>query len=334
MTRVQIGYDPASGDLAWRDPDAEVVHIDIRPDVRGLQRHCRCALVSIGRASSRPPGKLDEYPTRAEHARARRLRSERLRRNRRRARAGRAPIRLRGRAWPRMLEITNALASAGPAFARAGQAVRQFSEGIGPDLAAMQRRINEDMQALAAMTAPHRFMAGTVLQHADAELTESGRARRDQALASPYITADELWDVAAPDQTEQERVARYRRYVENRRVVYEVDGLLTPMQFATGGVIHERRDPDDDSIPVQISPGEVWAPPLAARHHEQLLRALNRSNTLRVDRDVTHHDRLLGQGALDRDETSGRHSLDSSGSGAVWSDLMARIDDLVDGEDS
>ena len=49
--------------------------------------------------------------------------------------------------------------------------------------------------------------------------------------------------------------------------------------------------------------------------------------------DVTHYDRRLGDGALRRDETSGPHSSDSSGGGAVWSDLMARIDDLVGEED-
>jgi hypothetical protein len=99
------------------------------------------------------PGTLAEYPSRVEHARAHRLRSEIRRRDRRRARTGRPPSRLDGRTRPCTSEITNAIAQLGPAFAAAGQAVRRLAEEFEPAMAAMQRRINEDIQALAAITA-------------------------------------------------------------------------------------------------------------------------------------------------------------------------------------
>ncbi len=127
-----------------------------------------------------------------------------------------------------MLEITNALAPLGTSFERAGQAAWQFSEGI----VEMQRRINESVQALAAMTMPVRLMVGT-----------------------------------------------------------------GPEWVACGDFETWRRGVEADTAQT---------------------------------RDVTHYDRRLGEGALERDETSSVHSSDSSGTGVVWSDLMATIDDLIE----
>jgi hypothetical protein len=244
-----------------------------------------------------------------------------------------------------MLEITNAFTSSGEVFARAGRAVSEFVQGMVnsdsfrrmqelaeqsfveavqrdtpagriaeggvtyDDLVVMQRRINETVQAAAAGSVPHRFMVGT----------------------SPEWTLCD--DVEASS----------RRY-------------------ASGGVVSPPRAPDDDTIPVRISPGEIWCTPdMARRAAPGLLQHLNaptRTDPTRVELDaiqdgleeligwrpavahvfalapadpeITHHDRYLGEGALEPDETSSTHSTDSSGTGAVWSDLMTRIDNLIE----
>ena len=358
----------------WNLNGPSGVTVDVTPDVRGFRRAILDSMVRSVPAPPRNPGKLADYPSRVEHARAHRLRSEIRRRDRRRARTGRAPIQLGARSRPRMLEFTNALAVAGQAFARAGQAVRAFAEHLEPALVETQRRINDMVAAASLATVPHRFMAGAwddaegatpqgtirddvaaYQRRVEAEFAECARARRDQALAGPYITMDELRrQLEEVDYLAEERAEHYRRAFERIRDRATVNW---PRRYATGGVIHERRDPDDDSIPVRISPGEVWCTPeMARRVAPGLLRQINASSATdeleqiqdgledligwrpgiahvfafpRPD-DVTHHDRYLGEGALERDETSSVHSTDSSGTGAVWSDLMSRIDDLIE----
>lgn len=120
-----------------------------------------------------------------------------------------------------------------------------------------------------------------------------------------------------------------------RSALEEVATRSMPHRYATGGVVYERRDPDDDRVPVRISPGEVRVTPEMARRYGPILRAINGGETILrpIGPDLTHYDRWLGEGALDCDETSSVHSTDSSGTGAVWSDLMARIDGLVDGKE-
>lgn len=165
MNRVQIGYDPAGG------PD-DVVFVEIRPRMHSFQEAFHRVFALADRQSIRSPGKLGEYPNRAAHARAHRRATELRRRDRRRARTGRPPIRTAAipRSGPRMLEITNALAPWGTSFHRAGQTAWQFSEGI----VEMQRRINESVQALAAMSVPLRFMAGTVTEWTATTTTRPG----------------------------------------------------------------------------------------------------------------------------------------------------------------
>jgi hypothetical protein len=279
-----------------------VAHIDIRPDVRGLHRHCRNALVSIGRASFRPPGKLDEYPTRVEHARAHRLHAERRRRDRRRARSGRGPIRLATSPRRRsMLPL----------------AMRQQVAGF---VASRDRALRRLQDSINAMVVP-----------------------LNEAMAALGYAFDQAGHLAS-----------------------------WPARFATGGVIHEHRDPDDDTILAFISPGEAYVPPAALeRYGPGLFQRLNGPGPTYVypladddahsvgeqnecdfravartlgpplgelpdaatwRGDVMHRDRYLGEGNFDRDETSSVHSTDSSGTGAVWTDLMDRIDDLIDGE--
>ena len=267
MNRIQIGYDPAGG------PDGIVV-VEVRPRMHGLNAALRNALARLDGQTNRPPGPLDEYPSRAAHARAHRLRSEVRRRDRRRARTGRPPIRLRGRTRPRMLEITNALAPASPAFARVGQAVRRLAEEFEPALAAMQQRINEAVQALAAVSMPHRFTAGASpewtayddvaawRQRVDVELTESGRARREAELAEHY----------------------QQQAFERPRARAAVNWPHNPARH--GGCVSPPCDPDDDTIRVRLGAGEVRVSREAVeRYGAEFFQQLNGVHDLTEVRD-------------------------------------------------
>jgi hypothetical protein len=175
-------------------------HIDIVPHTAGFRRavldglnaRCRCAVVPIAPARPNQPGKLDEYPSRVEHARAHRRATELRRRDRRRKRTGREPIQ--------------------PA------AIRRY---------------------------------GPLLQQIN-----SRSARRE---------FDQIQD-------------GLEELIGWRPAVTHVFALTPP------------------------------------------------------DPEITHHDRYLGEGALDRDETSSVHSTDSSGTGGSWADFLARLDDVIGGE--
>jgi hypothetical protein len=398
VNRIQIGYDPAGGHMVSFDGE----RFDMLPQAPGFGSRCRRTVVPVAPVRPDRPGKLAEYPSRVEHARAHRLRSEIRRRDRRRARTGRDPIRMRGRTRPRMLEITNAMASLGPAFARAGQAVQRLAEEFEPALAAMQQHINEVVQAAAMASVPRRFMAGAspewtlyddvaaYRRFVEADLTESERARREQALAGPYITVDDLRrQMAEAEQQDAELAEHYLRAFERIRPSAMADGgsirprelprpvlddhgnfvgMRTP-DVRSGGFISPSRALDNDTIPVRLGVGEVRVSRDALdRYGVEFFQRLNgvhdltevrdeaagpdvvhvypmsatgrrvgpcpcshcRSTSAVRLRDITHHDRWLGEGNLDRDETSSVHSTDSSGTGAVWSDLMTRIDNLIE----
>jgi hypothetical protein len=358
VNRVQIGYDPAGG-------ADSLVFVEVQPRMHGFRRAILNGMVRANNlAAPRRPGKLGEYPSRVAHARAHRLRSEIRRRDRRRARTGRPPIRpatypiLPSHMWLRAMDQAADLAAAATAT------IRAFERAVVPMREAMQEFAESLRYAI-----PHRFMAGTAPEgtlfddvaayrrRVEGELTESGRARREQALAGPYITADELRrQMAEAEQQEAERADRYRRELARLRArdgdaeaALEMVRRHGPRPFASGGVIHERREPDDDIVPVRIAgfiPVERWmlddfGNPVGEQN-ERDFRAVARTlgpplgdlpDAATWRGDVMHHDRYLGEGNLDRDETSSVHSTDSSGTGAVWTDLMTRIDDLVDGED-
>jgi hypothetical protein len=323
---------------------AGIVHIDIGPCTHGFHQACRSALARLDPAATRTPGALAEYPSRVEHARARRRHTALRRRDRRRARTGRPALASTRRpARLRTPEFTNALAGLSAAFTQVGQAAALMSRGLGEagarvvsDAPQLQERLE---QSLMESFVQHQPVIETnvlpewldidaicrMYDETDQSATERTAAFRRLAAVWPRRRAIRG---AVPASTIYDDVMAYRRSVYR--------------QFASGGLIGPPRAADDDSIPVRISPGEVWAGPEAVRRYGPLLQALNRPGSplgpgrIRVvppTRDVTHYDRYLGEGALERDETSSIHSTDSSGTGAVWSDLMARIDDLVDGEE-
>ncbi len=105
-------------------------------------------------------------------------------------------------------------------------------------------------------------------------------------------------------------------------------------EWAQGGYIRPPGSLPGDAVPVRVSPGAAYVPADAVRRLGPDLFAriggITPGRVFGIGRDITHRDRLLGEGALQRDETSSVHSLDSSGGGAVWSDLISRIDELVD----
>jgi hypothetical protein len=57
-------------------------------------------------------------------------------------------------------------------------------------------------------------------------------------------------------------------------------GIRRPAIYATGGIIHGPRDPDDDTVEVFISPGCAYLPPDVVEHYRpELLAALNGKST-------------------------------------------------------
>lgn len=381
QTRPIIGYDPAA-------PEQPYMTAIVRGLAHGVaRRRRRPGKLNETHEDFLTLQTHRRYPKRIDLARERHRLAELNRRDRRRRRTGRAAIGLQGPVevrtrlprvqiappeidghlrliadqWATLqVRMNAAVRDIGRSFAAMSQAfANAFNRST---LEGMQRRINETVRAAAAGSIPHRFMAGTTpewtvrdesahwLQHACAELTESGRACRQQMLAGPYITTDEL--LRELEYAESRRADRERYYNERIRG----GQIARQTRLATGGFVSPPCASDDDSIPAFLSPGEVYSSPEAIRRYGPLLQQIN-SRSARTefdqiqdgleeligwrpavahvfaltppDPEITHHDRYLGEGALERDETSSVHSTDSSGTGGSWADFLARLDDAI-----
>jgi hypothetical protein len=316
QTRPLLGYDPA-------EPQQPYLSAMVRSRAYGVpRRRYRPGKLSETRVNFLTLQSRKRYPKRIDLARERRRLAELNRRDRRRRRTGRPRIGLQG-----PVEVQTRY----PRVQIAPPLIEGHLQLIVDQMAGLTVRMN------VAVAEAARAFTATALAFADSHafrrslLDDLMHYRRRVMLgageqphpAADWLDVDAVWrEVTESDQRAEHHRSRLAEHVERAG------------PFASGGMISPPRAPDDDTIPVRISPGEAWVTPdMARRWAPALLQMLNGPGTTLVHlfgRDVTHRDRFLGDGGLDRDETSGRHSLDSSGKGAVWSDLMARIDDLVD----